>query len=179
MSHAGQFWLSGFQIPSDLARIGDLRASRRPVARTDYASGLMAAKNVAKPVTGTRSRGSTVTLAMPPTASRGLGLRGTRHREPNPNSLGAVGSGDLAVGRARGEAWVRIIKLALANHPRNNVRTAENAALPDALCSLYFGGLDGLRPGGRPMNALKKIPSRIRSVRILNLSRLFSVAHSR
>ena len=60
MSHAGQFWLSGFQIASDLARIGDLSASGRPVARTDYASGLMAAKNVAKPVTETRGRGSTV-----------------------------------------------------------------------------------------------------------------------
>ena len=89
MSHAGQFWLSGFQIASDfariasdLARIGDLRAFRRPVARTDYAFGLIAAKKLAKPVTGTRGRGSTVTRAMPAPASRGTGLRGTRHQGP-------------------------------------------------------------------------------------------------
>ena len=63
--------LHGFRI---------LRAFRRPVTRTDYASGLMAAKKIAKPVTGTRGRGSTVTRAMP--ASRGIGLRGTRHQEP-------------------------------------------------------------------------------------------------
>ena len=41
----------------------------------------MAVKKLAKPVTGTRGRGATVTRAM--TASRGIELRGTRHQVPN------------------------------------------------------------------------------------------------
>ena len=57
----------------------DMVAFRIGVARTDYASGLMADKNLTQPVTRTRGRGPTVTRAKAPPASRGIGLRDTRH----------------------------------------------------------------------------------------------------
>ena len=57
-------------------------AFRMLVARPDYPSGLMPTKKLAKPVTGTRGQGPTVTRAMPPPASRGIGLRRNCDREP-------------------------------------------------------------------------------------------------
>ena len=52
--------VAGFNLLSSLPilhRLEDLGAFRRALARADYASGLMAAKKLAKPVTGTRGRG--------------------------------------------------------------------------------------------------------------------------
>ena len=76
-------------MASDLARVriilhgfGILRTFRRTLARTDYASGLMAAKKLAKPVTETRGRGPTGTRESPPPASRPTGLREAHHQEP-------------------------------------------------------------------------------------------------
>ena len=64
-------------MASDLAPVriilhgfGILRAFRRTLARTDYASGLMAAKKLAKPVTETRGRGPTGTRESPQSAPK-------------------------------------------------------------------------------------------------------------
>ena len=61
----------------------------------------MAAKKLAKPVTETRDRGPTVTRQTPPLASRGTGLRETRHQETIRIRAAVKPSG---LGRRRGTA---------------------------------------------------------------------------